>query len=475
MSLVFSYRSNTTSAYYAPGGELSGYFDQGQTTLAKIVDCTLAGCFGGKALDLNNTSFNSWRNFNGIGNTPTSSPITIVYRMSKGVAGTSAANDSMIMLGGDTSSFFCGLGFGQQSGDRMLVYLRNELGQAGTNVGGNTVGFYNFNTNSFRDISLVHEGTTTAQIYLLANGVTIGGASTTRSINFDVVGNPYNSITLGRFVANNASDHYCNEVLIFNKACSAATLAALALRSDFYSTTANQPYNSTDPLSTNVATGVNYTFKGTSLTGSFGAVYTDPGIENVENEVSYIFNGVTLTGTLAVPQASTGTAGTIPIGELKEQIRYILDANNTTTGAPTQNLSANMRRKVRGILKVNPDKLGPPQENQYPCVTVFCDQKMIEPVSIASNGLQGKRRAEVILRVMGMIWEPFTTNLKTDPADNDCEILMENIERVLRAYDTLGGNVKWQYPTQVTYHSFAYDEEAHLRTGIMEIKATLYY
>jgi len=81
----------------------------------------------------------------------------------------------------------------------------------------------------------------------------------------------------------------------------------------------------------------------------------------------------------------------------------------------------------------------------------------------------------VNLKIIGMVWEPFTTDLREDPADEDLEILMENIERVLRGYDELAGNVNWQFAELCEYHTLGYDEQAHLRGAILSIKATLFY
>jgi len=298
MSLTFSFRANTTSAYYAPGGELSGYYDQGQTTLAKIVDCTLTGCIGSKALDLNSSSFNSWRNFSGIGNTPLTQAITVVYRLARSSAGTATSVDSFFQLGGDTASYYSVLAFQQQVGNNIVALKRNEIGQ--TDLTSVTVGSYNFADTSFHDFVVSWAGTTTALLYTYFDGVTLGATTVIRSINVDQSIYSYNTISLGRYLTSNVSTHYCNEMLIFNEALSAASITATftgPTRAAFYSATVSQPVNSTDPGSSNVASGVPYTFKGLSLTGSFGGVYTDPGIANVLSGTSYIFNSATLTGT----------------------------------------------------------------------------------------------------------------------------------------------------------------------------------
>ena len=238
--------------------------------------------------------------------------------------------------------------------------------------------------------------------------------------------------------------------------------------------TLNVP-TSTDPGIANVLSGTSYIINDSTLSGTYhDGSYSDPGISNVRVDTNYIFNDSTLTGTLSVPAASTGTANTVPLNELKEQIRYVLATNNTTTGAPVDDLSGGLARRVQMILKVNPEKI-PPNDNILPALTVFIDSKNTAPDTIARNGSTGKRKAEINIKIAGMVWEPYTTDRIEDPADEDLETLMENAEKILRGYDNLGGNVSWQFPTAITYHSLGWDEKAHYRGALMDIKATVHY
>ena len=542
MSLLFSWRSNTTSAYYAPGGELSNGYGQGVSGLGDIQATAPAGCIGSSVLNLNNSGFNSWREWGGIGNAPTSKDWTVNYRFSRGAVGTLTSNDQMFNFGGNSASYFNLFAGGfQASTDRFVLTMRNQLGQSGgINI---SVASFTFNTLAMYDLTMVGQQSTSSSVVRVQcymNGSSFGAEQTfARGYDMDDQQYPWTILVLGRNANNNISSHYANELLLFNTALSSASIASAFVgesRSSFYSTTANQPFNSTDPGVANVNSGTAYTFKGTSLTGTLhdatytdpgianvlsgtsyifndstltGTLgnptytdpgvsnvlsgtsyifndstltgtynvpdYTDPGIANVASGTEYIFNDATLTGTLSVPVASTGPAGTVPLNEIKEQIRYSLFINNTSTGAPAMNLSTGLAQDVRAVLKINPEKLGVPDSNILPAVTVFIDSKDTEPATIAVNGLNGKRKGEIDIKVAGIVWEPFTTNMLTDPADDQCELLMENVERVLRSYDTLGGNVRWQFPTGITYHNVPYDEQAHLRIGIMNIKATLYY
>jgi hypothetical protein len=247
-----------------------------------------------------------------------------------------------------------------------------------------------------------------------------------------------------------------------------------ATRTGFFSATAFDGLLSSDPGAANVVSGTSYVIYGTTYTGSYNVpTSTDPGVGNVRLATSYIISGATLTGTLNVPSAVSGTAGTCDTTSIKETIRYVLDQSNTTTASPID-LSSNLARRVQTIMKVNPEKLIP-QASLFPAVTVFLDSKDIEQKSIAGNQQYGKRRANLTFKIVGMLWNDRTQNYKEDPADNDLEYLMENIELILRSYADLNRNCNWQFPTGVSYHSAGYDEQAHFRIGIIDLQVSVYY
>lgn len=517
-SITFAYRSNTLTAYHAPGGESYSFFAQTDlTTLCQIIPYTATGIIGDSALDLDYNGLNSWVNWSGIKNTPTSScdGMTVVYR-SLLTDPTVSGADAMFTLGGRTVSrygeFSC-----QLSGSQGLLATMRD--QAGANGGLNqtlaSIAQYyalaNPNT-AAADWTFKFLNTTTGlEVYVFLNGVTLGSNTFVR--NYKAYTGNLNDYMWDCIVAGAAgngagSQHRLNEILIFDVALSDASIASTftgPTRTSFYSVTVNTPANTVDPGIANVVGGVGYTIKGQSLTGTYAVAtytdpgvanvlsgtsyifnnstltgtyhdpaYTDPGVANVANGTNYVFNDSTLTGTLSVPTPSTGPASTTPLGEIKEQIRYVLAVNNTSSGAPSADLSDGLTRRVRQILTVNPQKI-PLLDNVLPALSVYTDSKLPSPASIALNGLSGKRKAEVTLNVVGMVWEPFTTDLKADPADNELEKLMENAERILRAYDRLSNNVQWHFPTGVTYHSIGYDERAHYRGAIMSIQATVYY
>ncbi len=232
----------------------------------------------------------------------------------------------------------------------------------------------------------------------------------------------------------------------------------------------------TDPGAANVASGTTYLFNAVTQTGTFsggGATYTDPGTTNVRIGTSYIYNNVTQTGSLNVPTAASGTANTVDIGNIKETIRYVINEANTTTGSPID-LSGNLSVRVKQIMKVNPEKIRI-DANQLPCVTVFANKKTVKLQDITVNQVAGKRRADLILTIVGMFWNDSTLDYKEDSADEDLELLMENVERVLRHYTSLNNIVNWQFPTDITYHTVSYDEQTHLRVGVMDLQVSLFY
>ena len=166
----------------------------------------------------------------------------------------------------------------------------------------------------------------------------------------------------------------------------------------------------------------------------------------------------------------------IPLNTIKSTLKGLLETANTTTGSPID-LSDSLVDRVRQVLEINIDRI-PIQPSFFPCVTMFYDGKTVELQDIAKNMLNGRRRAEVDLKIVGVVWidNINTTNYQyKDLADNECEQLMENIEQVLRNDPTVTNTINWGKTTDVSYHSFAYSEEANLRTGILNYKMTVFY
>ena len=163
----------------------------------------------------------------------------------------------------------------------------------------------------------------------------------------------------------------------------------------------------------------------------------------------------------------------IGMNAIKTNIKTILDAQNSVAGSPVD-LSSGMTKRVQKILKINLERL-PIQASFYPAVTIFFDQKNMNQDTIAKTQATGKRKAEVSVKVAGVVYNANLTSNLEDPADEDLEKLMENIEEILRSDPTLVGSATWSQPTDVTYHSGPGGEEAHVRVGIMNLDLVVFY
>lgn len=162
----------------------------------------------------------------------------------------------------------------------------------------------------------------------------------------------------------------------------------------------------------------------------------------------------------------------VDLNQLKESIQGIFETANTTTAS--RDLSSGLERRVQKVLKVNPARI-PIQASFYPCVTIYIDSKSIQIQDIARTQLNAKRRADIDVKIVGAVWNSNNLLKDEDPADDDCESLMENIEEILRGDPTVSGQVTWSFPTNVTYHQLPIDEETHLRAGFLNFRGTVFY
>jgi len=150
----------------------------------------------------------------------------------------------------------------------------------------------------------------------------------------------------------------------------------------------------------------------------------------------------------------------------------ILSAANITGAA--YDLSKNMSTRVQLITQVNPELIAG-QASQYPMITYKIDGNSID-ISETGHGsaANAKRKTEISIGIMGLVWNDNYSSSETDPADIETHYLMENIEQVLRNDTTLGGKVLWSYPTRIDFYQFL-EEESHFRVGLMEYKAVKFY
>jgi hypothetical protein len=163
----------------------------------------------------------------------------------------------------------------------------------------------------------------------------------------------------------------------------------------------------------------------------------------------------------------------VDLNGIKSQLKILLDAANSSSADPID-LSANMSARVIKILKINPEQI-PTQSSHYPLVTCYIESKPILSQDICKDQLTAKRKAKINIVVMGAVWNQNFKTVGVDPADEDINYLMENIELTLRANPTLGHTVNNSAPTNIAYYGGWVGEGIHLRAGFLSLEATVYY
>jgi hypothetical protein len=158
---------------------------------------------------------------------------------------------------------------------------------------------------------------------------------------------------------------------------------------------------------------------------------------------------------------------------IKDDLKSLFDTANTTTASPID-LSQNMQARVQTVFTIHPEKI-PIQASLIPYVTCYVSSKEIESKTIGLNQMNVNRKAEIDVRIMGVVWNDTFTSVTEDPADNDINYLMENIELILRSNSNVNGKVLWQVPSGVEYFTANPNEQTHLRAGILSVKATTFY
>lgn len=166
-------------------------------------------------------------------------------------------------------------------------------------------------------------------------------------------------------------------------------------------------------------------------------------------------------------------ASRVDLKGIKDQLKSIFETANTTTASPID-LSSDLTKRIQKVLTVHPQMI-PIQASFYPCVTCYIDAKDIKSDDVASSQLNSKRKATIPIQVIGSVWNQNMTSVTEDPADNDINYLMENVELILRSNHNLNNKVLWQIPSNVRYYIGSIDEQTHLRAGILTLNATVYY
>lgn len=165
----------------------------------------------------------------------------------------------------------------------------------------------------------------------------------------------------------------------------------------------------------------------------------------------------------------------VDINAIKEAIKTILLTANTTTASVDLSRNLDSSRRVKEVLKTNIERI-PIQDSCWPYVSVFTDMLDPKDQDIAKNQATGRRKGDLYLKVAAGVWNDNFETIDEDPADEDLENLMGNIEDILRNNTTLNNTVLWQSPGKVTYHSLVnVKEDAHLRIGIMDLHVRILY
>lgn len=163
----------------------------------------------------------------------------------------------------------------------------------------------------------------------------------------------------------------------------------------------------------------------------------------------------------------------VALNTVKANIKTLFNSANTTTASPID-LSSDLTKRVQKVLSVHPEFI-PIQASHYPCVTCYISDKALPLDDIAKDQLSAKRKADISIDVVGAVFNQNVLDVTKDPADEDINYLMENIELVLRSDPTLSGAVLYQRPTACQYYSTIIGSNVHLRVGILKLEATLFY
>jgi len=483
MAVTFSWRSDTSTGDARFGYNTTPYVSPEMTYVS------MTSALGGNAFTCDNTG--GCLSFSGVNNFGSGAASGGAFSINCRFAPTYTPN------GANFESALFGFGVGPGQSSSLVFYLRNtyllfmRAYYNGSSIAGNyATAFTTTGLNIFQDLTIVgHLDDSAGSIVTYIDGSIFhsGVGEINLFPGFD--GNTIKALTLG-LAGVRKTEYSFNEFTIWDEIIDPTSINLVDPTSGVTSTgqTLNGPSRtgwvdvgefhggvSSDPGIGNVSSGITYTIDGASLTGTKSVTTSvDPGIANVRLATGYTIEDASLTGTLQTPTAVDGTSSTINIPNIKEQIRFALDTNNTTTSS-VLDLSASMSKRVQKVLTLNPENIRP-QASLFPAVCIYTDSKTVTPVTMAKDQINGKRVGKIKIQLVGMVWnDNFASNVFNDPADDDIERLMENTEKVLRHYHDLDSVVKWQIPTDVTYHSASFDEQTHFRVAFLDMEITVFY
>lgn len=163
----------------------------------------------------------------------------------------------------------------------------------------------------------------------------------------------------------------------------------------------------------------------------------------------------------------------VALNTIKSNLKTLFNNANTTTASPID-LSSDLTQRVRKVLAVHPEFI-PIQASHYPMVTCYINDKPIRSDDIAKDQLNAKRESRISIHIVGGVFNMNVLDITKDPADEDINYLMENIELILRSDPNLSNSVLYQKPTSCKYYSSMLGSNAHLRIGVLEVEALIFY
>jgi len=512
-TITLAVRGNSTNARYA--GDSSYGTKMNSAYITTVAD---AGYLSGSYIDLTDTTKVKALIFNGMYNTPNSRSHSILLRFAPNYSGAPAARRMLwsFSVGLGASSAYLEL-FHEVTSGHLLLIGKNEAGS----VTAATINLGAWTTNvsgTIYDFLFVWDGTTTANaMKLYIDNVLLGsGGTASNALIASWDNKSWKAVSLGCGTNGTVCAMKVDEFVVWDGAVNPASVALVSgtgslngsSRTSLVDCSLFEGSSYSDPGLANVKTGTTYIFAGSTITGTYTGSdrwsdpglanvktgttylvnsvtttgtyvaserYSDPGIANVRLGTEYIFADSTLTGTLIVPGTLVNSTATASLNDIKENIRSMLYAANTTTGSPIDlSYGLSNSKRVKQVLKTHPEMIRP-QASFFPLVTCYISEKDIVRMDIAKTQLAAKRRAKVKVKVIGSIWNSNMTSISEDPADEDINQLMENIELILRGDHTLGNIVNWQLATNCRYFTSILDEQTHLRSGVLDVDCEVFY
>lgn len=503
----FVYRSDTLTAHRAFGENRPSVFGRTSNMYPTISSSVVTGALGSSLLNLDFATAASghYVAFETLDNLDFSNDRQMSFLL-RFTLGTTTGNMSLFFTGGNAGSYFpfaIGCAF---NGTSFRVQIFDKLG--GTIYNSNPLATTGMNTSQIYDLFLSYNGaTTTSNLRMVLD------ASADTTVSVSPVFSTVTSSDLQKVYLGGGGNGFGDTRIQINEFCfwneiinpmsvplESGTTTSLngQSRDSFVDADAFNGRAYSDPGIANVRLSSGYTLAGVSYTGSLilpattdvkigvnydtGSVtgsyiaserYTDPGITNVKLNTSYLFNAATLTGSYNPTNPYSGIGDQADLVGVKDQIKVVLDGANTTTGSPID-LSQSLTTRVKRVMNVHPEMIRP-QASFFPFVTCYIDNKNFENEDIAKNQLLSNRTAEVEVHVVGGVFNQNIVSVDDDPAENDIQYLMENVEQVLRSSPNLNGACLWQVPNGTDYFTSKLGEQTHVRIGVLKLRVVVTY